>query len=287
MYLEHDGWNLIFYTGKTPLISSIESSNTNIKVIKGRPDLASVIPNIIYGIESKEGLPEKYTESSKYEMKQIFIKRVTKLDIDSSVSTIEKVSKLREYGKDLGFSLQEMIDEINKSCEAYGTAKALKSSLMMTYAELDQYDLESPASDDNAEDFLSELRSSTTRAPDIQYDQQYSSRSNDGTLSFGDSPVDIEQDISRPHFQRGGSLKRWTTMRNVMDERDFNSLLTPAFHPWKEDKEQEKLVKRLDNNDVMSTWGIMYCGGSKPVISALREVSIAYSIDLHIDSFAW
>mmetsp|Transcript_17210 Transcript_17210/g.32305 ORF Transcript_17210/g.32305 Transcript_17210/m.32305 type:complete len:338 (+) Transcript_17210:752-1765(+) len=59
MYLEHDGWNLIFYTGKKPLNSQVDKLNTNIKVIRGRPNLASIIPNVIYGIESKEGLPEK------------------------------------------------------------------------------------------------------------------------------------------------------------------------------------------------------------------------------------
>ena len=36
MYLDHDGWNLIFYTGKEPLTSAIESANTNVKIIKGR-----------------------------------------------------------------------------------------------------------------------------------------------------------------------------------------------------------------------------------------------------------
>ena len=36
MYLEHDGWNLIFYTGKTPLPSAIENANTNVRVIHGR-----------------------------------------------------------------------------------------------------------------------------------------------------------------------------------------------------------------------------------------------------------
>ena len=36
MYLEHDGWNLIVYTGKTPLTSAIENANTNVRVIYGR-----------------------------------------------------------------------------------------------------------------------------------------------------------------------------------------------------------------------------------------------------------
>lgn len=127
MYLEHDGWNLIFYTGKKPLNSDIYNLNTNIKVIKGRPNLPSVIPNIIYGIESKEGLPENFISSN-----------------------------------------------------------------------------------------------------DLQ----------------------------------------------------------PGFSPVDENKSQEVCVKRFNDN-VMETWGMMYCGGSPPVIETLQEISMKYHIDVHIDSFAW
>ena len=116
MYLDHDGWNLIFYTGKTPLPPSIEEpANTNFRVIKGRPQLPSLIPNIVYGVESKRG---------------------------------------------------------------------------------------------------------------------------------------------------------------------------QAFQLWEENEVQHMCVKRLDNH-VISSWGMMYCGGSQGVVSALREISIDYNIDLHIDSFSW
>ena len=75
-------------------------------------------------------------------------------------------------------------------------------------------------------------------------------------------------------------------MRRTIDERDSNSLLKPAFHPWKENKVQEEFVKGLGDN-AKSSWGIMYCGGSAGVNKDLREISVDYDIDLHIDSFAW
>ena len=65
-----------------------------------------------------------------------------------------------------------------------------------------------------------------------------------------------------------------------------NESESSTFSLWEESKEQIMSVKRLDDH-VMSSWGIMYCGGSKGVLSALREISINYNIDLHIDSFAW
>jgi len=65
-----------------------------------------------------------------------------------------------------------------------------------------------------------------------------------------------------------------------------NESESSTFSLWEESEEQIMSVKRLDDH-VMSSWGIMYCGGSKGVLSALREISINYNIDLHIDSFAW
>ena len=114
---KHSGWNLIFYTGKEPLAPDIEESNTNVRVIKGRPNLSSLIPNVVYGHE-------------------------------------------------------------NGQC-------------------------------------------------------------ND-----------------------------------------------PSFQLYEDSEVQCTHVKRLDNH-VMSSWGMMYCGGSQPVISTLEKVSINYNIDLHVDSFAW
>lgn len=66
LYLDHDGWNLIFYTGKEALPADVEIfSNTNVCIIMGRPKLRQLVPNIIYGIESGMGLPERYVPEVK------------------------------------------------------------------------------------------------------------------------------------------------------------------------------------------------------------------------------
>ena len=64
---------------------------------------------MIDGIESKEGLPEKYTERSKSEMKDLLTQRILKLDTDQTMTATEKVAKLRRFGEILGFSLQEFV----------------------------------------------------------------------------------------------------------------------------------------------------------------------------------
>eukprot|EP01083_Nonionella_stella_P260336 887786_1 len=73
MYLNHGGWNLVFYTGKAPLPSAIEERNSNVRVIEGRPDLPSLIPNIVYSHESKDPAFSLYEEN---EFQNMYVKRL-------------------------------------------------------------------------------------------------------------------------------------------------------------------------------------------------------------------
>ena len=224
MYLEHSGWNLIFYTGKKALKPDIYNSNTNIKVVKGRPKLDSVIPNIIYGIESGEVLPEKYTASAKTQIAKQLSDLIHELDQDRSLSATAKVHKIKAKSQELGFSLAS--------------------------------DIESPrgADDNDAKRVLGALRSSIK-----------------------------SQSIGGGDLRASGQL--WS---NVMDgiDAERSDALDMNFCPWNPNKSQEKCVKRY-SEDIMQTWGIMYCGGSPPVIDSLQGISLKYHIDVHIDSFAW
>ena len=53
LYLDHQGWNLVFYTGKNELSDQTINAltNSNVCLIEGRPKLQEIIPNIIFGIE--------------------------------------------------------------------------------------------------------------------------------------------------------------------------------------------------------------------------------------------
>lgn len=250
MYLEHNGWNLIFYTGKQPLPSALESTATNIRVIKGRPKFDSVIPNMIYGIESMEGLPEKYTDSSTYEMKEAMRLRSSELEQDETISATERVSKFRDYGYSLGLSMNELFDDSNRS--GVGTHSMQGSTAKNEHQALMEAD------ESDAQHRFNQLK--------------YSLRCDGSNLG-----PSTQKRSRRP--------KRWSVVREVVDGKDPDTL-KPKFCPWEQNASQEKCVKRLDEA-VMATWGMLYCGGSQPVIKALRDVSLDYSIDLHVDSFAW
>ena len=56
---------------------------------------------MIDGIESKEGLPEKYTERSKSEMKDLLTQRIQKLGTDQTMTDDSNRKRLQNF-VDLG-----------------------------------------------------------------------------------------------------------------------------------------------------------------------------------------
>jgi hypothetical protein len=46
---------------------------------------------------------------------------------------------------------------------------------------------------------------------------------------------------------------------------------------------RDKALHKYD----LTKWGMLYCGGSKPVIDALKSASSTYNIDLKTESFDW
>jgi hypothetical protein len=95
LYLDHGGWNLIFYTGKEELLpENVEIfTNTNVCIILGRPKLSQLIPNIIYGIESGRGLPEQYVPEIRRDAAELL---ADYLDDDATIHTaaVEGISNL-------------------------------------------------------------------------------------------------------------------------------------------------------------------------------------------------
>jgi predicted ferric reductase len=182
LYLDHDGWNLIFYTGKEELQENADIfTNTNVCIILGRPKLAKLIPNIIYGIESGWGLPEHH-------MAQTLAHCVEE---EASIHT----------------QVQEGISDMDSK------------------REFEIRDIEA-------------CQKQFTLAPPRESDA-------------------------------------------ILDHLDF------GFKPWECHPKAHSYVKKLSQEDVMATWGIMYCGGAKVLENELKKISGTYHVGLHIESFGW
>ena len=174
LYLDHDGWNLIFYTGSKPLGPSILNMNENIRILEGRPNIPDIIANIIYYLEG--GLGNSASDAS---------------------SMMSRCDKLLEYN-------EKLIDLINIAKKEGLSAE--KSA--MAYSRL-------------------------------------------------------------------ASL------------RAISGMLSSTIEPWVRNEKAIEFVKTLDKQRVLSTWGILYCGGSSPVKKLLKKFSEDFSIDLNLESFNW
>eukprot|EP00804_Cyclotella_cryptica_P000650 CCRYP_014685-RA/>CCRYP_014685-RA protein AED:0.01 eAED:0.01 QI:801/0.66/0.75/1/1/1/4/491/480 len=116
LYLNNEGgWILIFFTGKERLSPAIENHLTSSTIlIKRRPDLHHLIPNIIYGIESGLGVPESMKPSEKSRVKGLIANKVRELEA-SGFSEEEIIEELTILAHESGFLLSNMISEDDQS----------------------------------------------------------------------------------------------------------------------------------------------------------------------------
>lgn len=123
LYLDHQGWNLIFYTGKKKLRESSINilTNTNICIIEGRPKLNELIPNIIYGVESGLGLPENYSPDTKAIASEMLADRL-ETSSDGGDRDIDIAQDLACYASELGFHLPT--DAISQQFDLFTASSA-------------------------------------------------------------------------------------------------------------------------------------------------------------------
>ena len=246
LWLNNDGWILIFYTGKEELSAAI-TFNGNVKLIKSRPDLDRLIPNIIYGIETGQGVPDSIP-SEKAQVREKIARKVWELE-EEGLSEDEIITELTFLAHERGFLLSNLVNETAGKYRSKSLLQVIKEQFSL-YQEC----------------------CSPTPTPSS------SSRSHGG----GSTRRRRRHDRPTPTAAARASMHRF--------QRDVSSGSTsnPAkYCPWKEHPAAEEFVLGLDKKRVLSTWGIMYCGGSKSVESRLRKTSSKFDIELLSESFAW
>mmetsp|Transcript_23015 Transcript_23015/g.59033 ORF Transcript_23015/g.59033 Transcript_23015/m.59033 type:complete len:687 (-) Transcript_23015:117-2177(-) len=280
--LPETGWNLIFYTGKKDLSPHLDELRTNVRVVHSRPNLHAIIPNIIYGIETGEALPESYLGSKADRVRADIEKLAETLRADDGGTPIQKIKKLHDVANRHGFNFNDLCDKFDwvgsppVAPEDVSTEDALppKGSnrskrftpasfrgQKFTLDNINESDLLSGGSAVEAEGKGGE--------PAAQIDRK----------SFDTAPDLIERILTRRSVGLGQS-----ELDNMEMER-AQTCYTGLFSPGVEAK-AAGYVKDLPK-EVVRAWGILYCGGSKPVEEALHSISRTYGISLDSESFAW
>lgn len=250
MYLDHDGWNLIFYTGKTPLNPALEElGGTNVRIIKARPDLSITIPNIIYGIETGNGVPENYLPEQVAIVKASLIEHMRELD-KTNLTTNEKLVELTALAQTHGFLFGDLMDSLESRWGRHSKSRLPR-------------EIERTDSDGSPEK--------------QQHSETHGSAVLDVLRSMDDGSL---PETSRRGMYASQRVPVWKSMRSSAVS------LTSTFNPWEPNLEAGKYVKSLDD-DILSRWGMLYCGGNKMVAKSLKSVSEEYHIHLHTESFQW
>lgn len=254
------GWNMIFYTGKQALYvgdtSEVVTSNgALVHIVRARPNLEDLIPNIIYSIESGEYVPEAFISEIKADAIAQLQEKLDELD-ELSLTSQQKMTELINYSNDLGFLFTDLMAEIVKDDK--------------------NADLLAPTASDGEE------KKESNRATMLSKIQGYKSTAR----------MTVRKSMARGTLGPKAGLRSratatWKAVESGMDTwmEDFEANM---FKPWKEDSsEAREYVDSLDRKRVLETWGCLYCGGQGPLANALRKTTKQYGLSVALESFKW
>ena len=269
MYLDHHGWNLIFYTGKETL--GVDShinivTNTNVCIIEGRPNLHEVIPNIIYGIESGVGLPERYVPDGKMVASEMLLDMLNR-DVNES-----SLSSNSSNGSSSNGSSSKKKGRRNKNN---------KNNAISNDDSLDMSDI----GRSQAEHLAHCAAELGFHLPVDAISQEFSFHSSTNETNIIDDSWNTV--LSSSSSPAGGDTKRSDFAKRRQSSEFIFDNLALGFCPWDKQDGAKEYVKNLDQNLVLRTWGVLYCGGAKKLEKDLRKVTDNYGLQIHVESFAW
>lgn len=272
-----DGYTLVFYTGKDRSLDLGEDVPPNVFVFDIRPNLERAISGIIVSIATGVCAPEKLYESkftstparmrsklrlgkalSIYSMDQLYSQTVMAsnhclMDFDPQLATVDKKGVLHTVSQLLGGKDYELF--MNQISRAF-----------------DETDMDCDGRLDcvGFENLINLLLDGEAR---ITVDEE----SNSSALTS-----DIQRDICHEMFVADKK-------NNNNSSSSSSSKVVPVEadeHLWN----GELCVRRyLEGDGKFSSrnWQMLYCGGSQPVLDALKDFKRKFGVGLVVEKFDW
>ena len=111
----------------------------------------------------------------------------------------------------------------------------------------------------------------------------------DITATFRAVDTSGDGELSREEFV--------ATVQRLRAPEEERSLVEPSVMlPRSSDRDNDaeatitrsvSLMGLEQRRELLSSWQIMYCGGSKPVVSQLKQIRARYAVSLRLESFDW
>lgn len=289
--------NVGINTGKEPINPALEELQTNVRIIKQRPNLFSVIPNIIYGIESKKGLPEEYLSPEPPNM-MLLKADLAEMASDPHQSQRDKLRNLHRISQKHGYSFTEVCRQLEAApLSPMASARGAKLDAPLSESEhgspvAQQSKTAEPQRESEQETGIqARVLPGTSLAPVQEGVSSESSVAGVvGSVKWRPAPDrdPSHELVTRLQSATNALLSGFSMRRAPAELTRSPSVYSRIFGEAnaQSDREVQRYILKLDRS-VINTWGILYCGGSQPVQDALTSISSKYKINLSCESFAW
>mmetsp|Transcript_19390 Transcript_19390/g.27622 ORF Transcript_19390/g.27622 Transcript_19390/m.27622 type:complete len:950 (+) Transcript_19390:61-2910(+) len=246
-----DGYSLIYYTGKRSIILPDKKLPSNVFLFNGRPNLEKSISGIIHSIVSGEGLPEelsaKVVTSTPADMR-------AKLLVEKALS-LYSVDQLFDYSLKASNYYNESQEPLTNEINYQGVLSTMRHLLA------NDYDVDSITQIFERVDRDGNCRLNRVEFEDFMH-----------LLLQGGCNEEI-QTVKR-------NLTKMTTVRNIFESQQKKSSTMDEFG----------IRKHLHGGDgkySAKNWSMLYCGGSAPVLSQLKDYKKKFGIHLSVEKFDW
>ncbi len=246
-----DGYSLIYYTGKRSIILPEKKLPSNVFLFNGRPNLERTISGIIHSIVSGEGLPE---ELSKKVITKTPAEMRTKLLVEKALS-VYSVDQLFDYTLKASNYYNENQEPLTNQINYQGVLSTMRHLLEK----------------DCKVDTITRIFEQVDADGDCRLNQvEFEDFMN--LMLEGNSNEEVQT------VKRG--LEKMSTARGM-----FQSMQKETSSS----KDDFGIKKHLcgDGKYAAKNWSMLYCGGSAPVLSQLKDYKNKFGINLSVEKFDW
>lgn len=199
-------------------------------------------------------LPGDEQPCGKCQVIRVLLGRLNELDKDQDASEDEKVADLTILARELGFHFADVfnhLEGLEGVDEERYNAQDLRDAFLSRQASVGSF---IPASDLDGDVLLAKIR------------------------EFGVKHTPLSMENFRTNKEDMKSKAR-PSRRSIIRQT--------ASMPWETVGDAGRYVKELSPDMVLSTWGILYCGGSPAVEKMLHDILDEYGISLDAETFDW
>jgi hypothetical protein len=229
-------------------------------------------------------VPEAYAPQSKFDAMDAMEEKVLELDKVPTLTSQEKMEELINYADELGYLFSDLVAEI--SLDDKDESTTMQSDEEDKLTEIDEGDkilngfrcvsIKRPMMRESMVGLNRRVRRTSVSEPSRQ-----------SLASTAENPVAHRATMNRGNMMSMAG-KKWNAINNNMTNMNEQMEELNSFKPWESDStEAVDFVKALCPEQVLRTWGVLYCGGKSPLAEKVEKVSAEYNLKIALESFAW